>query len=156
MTTDQNSGTAFTALLERVASVECRNTGCPLWAEALERRDDYGRCLFCGWQQVGVAAQDVAVETCDGDWAVVDQQEIVMRGREFAMRALAVRLTVRRVGHAGEDCHADCVCDHGLPAAGSDRRDFTADGLCRYCDGSGVITLAAARAWGRNAPPSGA
>lgn len=150
METDHRINGSTIALLARPATVECRNSTCPLWAAPVAARADHDRCLFCGWQLACVGAQDVAVQTGDGDWAVADQVEVVMRGREFAMKALAVRLTVRWLGHGAAHYSMPCVCDAGLPVAGFERGDFNAAGACRYCDGLGVISLAAARAWGRN------
>jgi hypothetical protein len=136
-----NGSPGHTALAERPRSLECRNTACHLWAVEVEPRDRHDRCLFCGWQLAPVDAQDIALQTEGDEWAVVDVQEIIARGREVCMRALAIRLTVQRLGHNKPDYWEPCVCDYGRPTPAHAHEDVTDDGGCRYCAGTGRITL---------------
>lgn len=131
-----------------VPVMECRNPACFVWGEPAPT--DAGQdCPKCGWQYAPVNADDVAVRTADGDWALVDPQEVIRRGRELPVRALAVRLRVQALGHADPDTNASepCVCLNGHPTFQFGPLDVTDDGLCRYCYGAGRIDVKLARTW---------
>ena len=137
------------ALTERPVSHECRNPACPLWAATITGGHDQDRCRFCDWQTAPVTAQDIALSTGEGDWALVDRQEVLARGREIPTRAWAVRLSVRAAGHGRDDYSLPCVCAHGQPTAVFVAADLLPSGECRYCAGAGMISLDLARRWGQ-------
>lgn len=134
-------------LVQPADQLECRNPACFSWGETNHDQEGGYSCNVCGWQLASTASYDVALRTSDGDWALVDRQEVLARGTELAMRAWAVRLQVRCKGHGSEHYEQPCVCLRGYPTFQFSARDVDDAGRCRYCHGAGVITLHAARTW---------
>lgn len=137
-----------TAILTRPADwLECRNPACFSWGATNADQERPDRCRDCSWQLASARAYDVALQTSDGDWALVDRQEVLSRGSELTIRAWAVRLQVRSNGHGKDHYEQPCVCLHGYPTFQFGARDVDDAGRCRYCHGAGVITLHGARTW---------
>ena len=125
---------------------ECRNPACFEWGAPL--LTPATNCGTCGWQLARVTDGDVALRTPHGYWALVDAQEVLATGAELPMRAWAIRLRVRALGHCNDTLVAlRCVCFDGTPTRRHAATDVDVNGACRYCAGTGTITVEAARAW---------
>lgn len=120
---------------------ECRNPACFDWAQECEAEE----CASCGWQLALTTDDDVALKMPSGEWALVDVQDLLSTGSEMRMKAWALRLCVAARSHRGiEEPSLPCCCGDGFATAAHLAEELD-DGRCRYCDGSGIITLEIAR-----------
>ena len=126
-------------------TLECRNPACFAWAQPANKTN--GTCDDCGWELATVTDTDTALRMPNGQYALVDCADLLATGDELRMKAWATRLRVRANGHALDHYELPCVCWHGKATAKHTFEDLNSEGRCRYCEGTGTITLAAARAW---------
>jgi len=137
-----NQGSSSAATLSP-PRLECRNPACFEWARG--RTDGLKDCSSCGWQLAAVSADDVALRTPSGEWALADVQGVLGVGAELKIKAWATSLQVRARAHHGiSDPSLPCECGDGL-ATGLHAASELDDGRCRYCDGTGTITIEIAR-----------
>jgi hypothetical protein len=137
MTTDGSTSAATLTRPKR----ECRNPACFSWAQEC----DDEMCESCGWQLALTTDDDVALKMPNGEWALADVQDVLSTGSEMKIKAWALRLCVKARSHRGvDDPSLKCCCGDGF-ATTAHLPDELSDGRCRYCDGTGVITLDIAR-----------
>lgn len=122
---------------------ECRNPSCFQWAQAVN--DAPSECSSCGWELASVLDTDVALRMPNNQWALADVQDVLATGSEMKMKAWATRLQVKARSHHGiSEPSLRCPCGDGF-ATSVHAADELNEGRCRYCDGTGIITLEIAR-----------